>query len=163
MKMLEILIKEMEKESQSTRKMLERIPDDQYDYSPHHKSMSIERLSNHIAELPTWVEMILNTGELDFNSNPYVPTTYRKTSDILNFFEKNLQIGINALKNAAEEQLQDEWTLRQGDYIIDRTSKLDFIRMTFGQIVHHRAQMGVYLRLLDVPIPGPYGPSADEH
>lgn len=163
MKMLEILSKEMETEAISTRKMLSRIPDDKYDWQPHPKSMTIERLSNHIAELPTWVEMILNTDALDFNDNPYIPTTFNKTSEILDFFEESLHKGIAALKNASEDQLKDFWALKQGDHIIQRTTKLDFIRIVFGQIVHHRAQMGVFLRLLDVPIPGPYGPSADEH
>lgn len=162
MKLLEILAKEMEQEAVTTRKMLSRIPNDKFDWQPHELSMTIERLSNHIAELPGWVDMILNTPELDFENNPYQATTYDNTDDLLEFFEAKLQDGLNALKEAQEVELEGEWTLRRGDVILQRSNKLEFIRHTFCQIVHHRAQMGVYLRLLDVPIPGSYGPSGDE-
>lgn len=161
--MLEILEKEMQQEAITTRKMLERIPADKFDWQPHPKSMNIERLANHIAELPGWIGMILNTTELDFANNPYVPTTYNNQKDLIAFFETTLQGGIDALRNGSENQLNDQWTLRQGEYILNQSSKLEMMRLTYCQVVHHRAQLGVYLRLLDVPIPGSYGPSADEH
>ena len=162
MKLLEVLVNEMQQEAITTRKMLERIPNDKFDWQPHERSMTIVRLANHIAELPGWVNMILNTEELDFANNPYQPTAYDNTDDLLEFFEDKLQLPLNALRNASEDQLEDEWTLRQGEMILQRSNKLEFIRHTFCQIVHHRAQMGVFLRLLDVPIPGSYGPSGDE-
>jgi uncharacterized damage-inducible protein DinB len=160
--MLEIFAKELEQEAMTTRKMLERIPDDQYDWQPHQKSMSIQRLANHIAELPGWVGMTLNTTELDFANNPYTPTTFNKTADLLQYFEQTLDDARKELANAREEQLSESWTLRNGDEIYSTSSKLDVLRMTYCQIVHHRAQLGVYLRLLNIPIPGSYGPSADE-
>lgn len=160
--MLEIFAKELEQEAVTTRKMLERIPDDQYGWQPHQKSMSIQRLANHIAELPGWVSMTLNTSELDFANNPYTPTTFNKTSDLLQYFEQTLDDARKELAKAREEQLSENWTLRNGDEIYSTSSKLDVLRMTYCQIVHHRAQLGVYLRLLNVPIPGSYGPSADE-
>lgn len=162
MTMLEIFAKELEQEAVTTRKMLERIPDDQYGWQPHQKSMSIQRLANHIAELPGWVSMTLNTSELDFANNPYTPTTFNKTSDLLQYFEQTLDDARKELAKAREEQLSENWTLRNGDEIYSTSSKLDVLRMTYCQIVHHRAQLGVYLRLLNVPIPGSYGPSADE-
>ncbi|MBK8503592.1 MAG: DinB family protein [Saprospiraceae bacterium] len=161
MTMIELLTKEMEQEAVITRKMLERIPNDQFSWKPHEKNMTIERLANHIAELPGWIEMILNTEELDFENNPYLPTTYR-SADLLTYFEKTLKSASNQLSKASENQLKDVWTLRQGKNILSQTSKLEMMRTTFCQIVHHRAQLGVYLRLLDIPIPGSYGPSADE-
>lgn len=160
--MLEIFAKELEQEAVTTRKMLERIPDDQYGWQPHQKSMSIQRLANHIAELPGWVSMTLNTSELDFANNPYTPTTFNKTSDLLQYFEQTLDDARKELARARAEQLSENWTLRNGDEIYSTSSKLDVLRMTYCQIVHHRAQLGVYLRLLNVPIPGSYGPSADE-
>ncbi|MCB0656015.1 MAG: hypothetical protein KDC57_07765 [Saprospiraceae bacterium] len=162
MKMLEILAQEMQQEAITTRKMLERIPEDRFDWQPHPKSMTMERLANHLAEIPGWVELTLTTDELDFARNPYVPTTYRTTKSLLSFFEDNLQEALDALNNAKEGQLSEPWALRRGEMILSEGSRIEFLRQVFCQIVHHRAQLGVYLRLLDVPIPGSYGPSADE-
>lgn len=162
MSIIPMLLKEMEQEAQTTRKMLERVPNDKYQWQPHEKSMTIQRLANHIAELPTWVSMALNTSELDFDKNPYVNNPINNTADLLNFFEESLESGKTRLAVANEVDLEKEWTLRKGDYIISVSSKGDIIRMAYSQIVHHRAQLGVYLRLLNVPIPGSYGPSADE-
>jgi uncharacterized damage-inducible protein DinB len=157
-----MLLKEMEKEAATTRKMLERVPNDKYDWQPHKKSMTIQRLATHIAELPSWVTMALTTDELDFASNPYKPVVVTNTKDLLDYFERSLADGKAHLEKAEEEDLSKPWTLRNGDRIYETSPKAEVIRMTYCQIVHHRAQLGVYLRLLDVPIPGSYGPSADE-
>lgn len=162
MSTIKALLKEMEHEAQTTRKMLERIPDDKYQWQPHSKSMTIQRLANHIAELPAWVSMALTTSELDFAANPYEATFITNTKELLELFEKSLADGRSHLEKATEADLQPNWTLRSGDEIYSVSTKGEVIRMAFSQIVHHRAQMGVFLRLLDVPIPGSYGPSADE-
>ena len=162
MSLLNIFAKELEQESLTTRKMLSRIPDDKYDWKPHEKSMTIRQLATHIAELPTWIPLTLNTTELDFATSPYNPPPINSTKELMDLFEKSLTEGRGALANAREEQLQDPWTLRNGEQIYSTEPKSDVIRMTLNQIVHHRAQMGVYLRLLNIPIPGSYGPSADE-
>ena len=162
MSMIQMLLKEMDNEAQTTRKMLERIPDDKYDWKPHPKSMTIERLSTHIAELPTWVSMVLTTSELDFASSPYEPKQISSTKDLLELFENSLADGRSHLSKATEKDLQPNWTLRNGDQIYSVNTKAEVIRMAYCQIVHHRAQLGVFLRLLNVPIPGSYGPSADE-
>jgi len=162
MSMLQIFLKELEKEALTTRKMLSRIPDGKYDWKPHEKSMIIQSLSTHIAELPTWIPMVLNTTELDFATAPYEPKKIDNTKDLMAFFEQSLTEGRTALQQANEEQLNDMWTLRNGDQVYSTDPKADVIRMTINQIIHHRAQMGVYLRLLNVPIPGSYGPSADD-
>jgi uncharacterized damage-inducible protein DinB len=142
--------------------MLERIPDDKYDWKPHPKSMSIRQLSTHIAELPTWITMALTTEELDFAKNEYKPTHISHTAELMELFEKSLKDGRTQLLAENEKKLNEPWTLRSGDQIFSTTSKAEVIRMTLNQIVHHRAQMGVFLRLNDIPIPGSYGPSADE-
>jgi uncharacterized damage-inducible protein DinB len=156
------LLKEMETEAATTRKMLERIPEDRYDWKPHPKSMSVRQLATHIAELPSWVSMTLNTSELDFAANPYTQPNISNSRELMNFFEKNLEEGRSELAKAKPEQFEDLWTLRNGNEIYSTSTKAEVIRMAYCQIVHHRAQMGVFLRLLDVPIPGSYGPSADE-
>jgi uncharacterized damage-inducible protein DinB len=162
MDIIKMLQKELENESQTTRKMLQRIPDDKYDWKLHEKSMSVQQLATHIAELPSWISMAITTDELDFAANPYQPSTINKTADLMTFFDKNLEEGRKELAKVSEKTLNENWTLRNGDQVYSTSSKAEVIRMTYCQIVHHRAQMGVYLRLLNVPIPGSYGPSADD-
>ena len=154
--------KELDQEAQTTRKMLALVPKDQYDWQPHPKSMSMIRLATHVAELPSWVKMTLTTDELDFNRNPYQPEKIANTDELLAYFERSYAEGKSHLAEAREEQLTQPWTLRAGDQVYSTSSKEEVIRMALSQIIHHRAQLGVYLRLLDIPIPGSYGPSADE-
>lgn len=163
MSQIQQLLKEMEREAQTTRKMLERVPNDKYDWKPHEKSMTMRQLATHIAELPSWVSMVLTTEELDFASNPYEPKKIDNTTALLGYFEESLADGKKHLANAKDEDLLPGWTLRNGEQVYSKEPKADVIRMSYCQIVHHRAQLGVYLRLLDVPIPGSYGPSADEN
>ncbi len=162
MSTIQMLLKEMENEAATTRKMLERVPDDKFNWKPHEKSMTIEHLTTHIAELPTWVSMVLDTSELDFAASPYKRKNISTTRDLLNLFEESLADGKEHLSRATEKQLEPNWTLRNGDQVYSVNTKAEVIRMTFCQIVHHRAQLGVFLRLLNIPIPGSYGPSADE-
>ncbi|RYF59208.1 MAG: DinB family protein [Cytophagaceae bacterium] len=162
MSIIEMLLKEMEMEAQTTRKMLSRIPNDKYDWKPHPKSMPMRSLAVHIAELPSWVSMTLQTDGLDFATMDFTPTAVSNTAEVLDIFEKSLADGKAVLSKATEADLEPTWTMRNGDVIISTDTKGDVIRMSFSQTVHHRAQLGVYLRLLDIPIPGSYGPSADE-
>ncbi len=157
-----MLRKEMEQEARTTRKMLERVPEDKYDWRPHPKSMTVRQLTTHIAELPSWVSLTLHTDGLDFATAPYEPTPIAHNGELMAFFERSLAGGMADLAHASDEDLLPTWTLRQGDQVLSATSRGEMIRMTFSQIVHHRAQLGVYLRLLDIPIPGSYGPSADD-
>jgi uncharacterized damage-inducible protein DinB len=160
MSIIQMLLKEQEQEANTTRKMLERIPGDKFDWQPHEKSMTIRRLATHIAELPTWIT--LNTDELDFAKGDYKPVIINTGSELLALFEKSLADGRTSLTKATEDQFKLPWTLRNGDTILSTSTKGEVVRMSFSQIVHHRAQLGVFLRLLHVPIPGSYGPSADE-
>jgi len=162
MTIIQSLLRELNREAETTRKMLSRVPDDKYDWQPHEKSMTVRRLAAHIAELPSWVKMTLETSELDFAANPYVIPPINNNQELLAFFDKSLAEGRAALEKAVDEDLEGTWTLRNGDQIYSVESKADVVRMSYCQTVHHRAQMGVYLRLLNVPIPGSYGPSADE-
>lgn len=153
---------EMENEAITTRKMLERVPADKFDWQPHPKSMTLRQLSAHVAELPGWAVYALNSDGLDFAETPYVPKKPDTNAELLSLFEKELEGCRSSLKMAKEEQLDENWTLRNGATVYSTGPKADVIRMAYNQIVHHRAQLGVYLRLLDIPIPGSYGPSADE-
>ena len=160
--MIQMFLKELDMEATTTRKMLSRIPDDKYDWQPHPKSMTIRRLATHVAELPSWITMTLTTSELDFANSPYKPEVINNTAELMNYFERTLADGRAHLEAAKEEQLSESWTLRNGEEVYSTSPKSEVLRMTYSQIIHHRAQLGVYLRLLDVPIPGSYGPSADD-
>lgn len=162
MTILEFLLQELDQEAVTTRKMLSRVPNDKFGWQPHPKSMTLKTLATHIAELPSWIGMTLDTDELDFAENPYQPKDLNTNAELLEYFESVLKEGREKLKTAEEDKLSKDWTLRNGEIIYQKTPKLDVLRMTFSQIIHHRAQLGVYLRLLDIPIPGSYGPSADE-
>lgn len=162
MQMIPMFLKEMQAEAITTRKMLERVPADKFDWKPHEKSMTMKQLTTHIAELPAWPAMAVTTDELDFGKMEYKPTPVSITEDLLALHEKNLAEGKAALEKAKEEDLLPNWILRTGDAIHSVTPRHEVIRMALNQITHHRAQLGVYLRLLNIPIPGSYGPSADE-
>ncbi len=162
MSITENLIREMDREAISTRKMLERIPNDKYDWKPHPKNMTIRELATHLAELPTWIKLVLTTSELDFAVTPYEPVPLHNTSELLSFFDEALLEGKSHLAMAQPDDFVPIWTMKNGAEIYSSDPKEEVIRMVYCQIVHHRAQLGMYLRLLNIPIPGCYGPSADE-
>ncbi|HEX8332482.1 MAG TPA: DinB family protein [Segetibacter sp.] len=162
MQIIPLLLKEMDQESAITRKMLQLVPADKFDWMPHEKSMNMRSLTVHIAELPSWVQMALTSSELDFAKMDYTPTPANSAEDLVAIFEKSLTSGKEALSVANEEDLLPGWTLRNGEQVYSVWTKYEVIRHSFAQTIHHRAQLGVYLRLLNIPIPGSYGPSADE-
>jgi uncharacterized damage-inducible protein DinB len=153
---------QLKEEANITRKMLKIVPDDQYDWKPHPKSMTIRQLATHIAELPSWIPLGINTEVLDFAAGDYKPTPINNNKELMKAFEDNQKQALESLSKTNDEYLQNSWTMRNGEEVYITLSKEDVIRMAISQTIHHRAQMGVFLRLLNVPIPGSYGPSADE-
>ena len=162
MEIIPLLLKELEREAATTRKFLKLVPMNKLDYKPHEKSMAMMNLATHIAELPGWAKLALESDELDFAKVPYKPAVINSTEELLALFEKSQLEGTQALSVAKEEDLLPNWTLRQGDIIFSTWTKYEVIRHALAQSAHHRAQLGVYLRLLNIPIPGTYGPSADD-
>lgn len=162
MTQISLIKKELENEALTTRKMLALVPAEKFDWKPHPKSMVMMNLATHIAELPTWISMVLNTDELDFAANEYKPAIVSDNMQLMQLFEKSMEDGRAQLDIGNEESLDKTWTLRSGEHILSSGDKADMIRIALSQIIHHRAQLGVYLRLLDIPIPGSYGPSADD-
>lgn len=160
--LIPIFKKELENESVTTRKMLERIPEDKFDWRPHPKSMSIKQLATHIAELPEWIALTFTRDGLDFAKGEYKPKVINNKIELIQFMNEMCELGISHLRPEYENKLTEEWILRSGDVILQKYNRAEVIRMALNQVTHHRAQLGVYLRLLDVPIPGSYGPSADE-
>ena len=155
-------ITELQLESEKTKVILERIPETQLLWKPHEKSMTIGRLGLHVAELPNWVVRVLATEAFDFGPGPYTPRIPQTHAEIMSEFEKTLQEAIHALSGATEEKLAENWKLHRGERTIIEVTRSSFIRRSINHMVHHRGQLSVYLRLLNVPVPAIYGPSADE-
>lgn len=157
------LAAELRQEAETTRKILALVPEDKYAWKPHEKNMTLIQLATHVAEIPSWTQMILNTEVLDFDGNSYTPTVVNNNAELMVYFEKTLAEALAALETAADEKLNGTWTMRNGEKIFFSLPKPVVLRsFVFSHIVHHRAQLGLYLRLLDLKIPGSYGPSADE-
>ncbi|HUR11858.1 MAG TPA: DinB family protein [Flavitalea sp.] len=162
MDFIPLLMKEFDSEAVITRKFLKIVPADKFNWKPHEKSMSMQNLAVHIAELPSWVSMGLHTDGIDFATMDYTPTVVGSNAQLVELFEKSYKSGREALSAAKEADLWPSWTMRMGERVISVLTKYEVIRHAFSQVTHHRAQLGVYLRLLHIPIPGSYGPSADE-
>lgn len=157
------LIGELQHEAATTRTVLERIPADKFEYKPHDRSMAMGRLAAHIAEMTGWVTETVTKPELDFatmNYKPFVPET---TEELVAFLDKVVGEAVEALKNTSDETMLESWTLRNGEQVYFTMPRIQVLRgMVFNHIVHHRGQLSVYMRLNDIPVPGIYGPSADE-
>ncbi|WP_446936625.1 DinB family protein [Lysinibacillus fusiformis] len=147
----------------ATRRILERLPEEHLSWKPHEKSMTLGGLATHLINILNWQIAILQYSEFDLLTVPLRREPLEKQSDILNEFDGNVDKLEQMLAECDENMLGQEWILRQGDHIIRREARALAFR-TFGlsHMVHHRGQLGVYLRLLDIPVPGMYGPSADE-
>jgi len=159
---IESFKKELEAEAVGTRKMLALVPADKLAWKPHARSMKLQDLAIHIADLPTWISLGLKTDELDFATTPYNPKDCTTGEELVAYFNENVAKALNDLNTSEDKVLEEYWTLRIGETVYVRQTKLESVRHAFCQMVHHRAQLGVYLRLLDIPIPGVYGPSADD-
>ena len=162
MNVIPFLIKELEHEANTTRKFLKLVKPEKFDYKPHPKSMSMKQLCTHIAELTSWIDLAVNTDGIDFASMDWTPTEVHSTDDLLQLLDKSNKKALKALQEIKDEDLLKTWTMKNGDQIIQAMTKYESIRHAYSQTTHHRAQLGVYLRLLDIPIPGSYGPSADD-
>lgn len=157
------LIAEIKAEAATTRKLLERVPVEKNSWKPHEKSMALGNLAAHVAELPGWVTGTLTTEEMDFATREYKPFIAEKNEDLVALFDNKINEAIAALEKASQEEWGKTWTLRKGDHILFTMPKPVVIRtFALSHMYHHRGQLSVYLRLLDIPIPGMYGPSADE-
>jgi len=161
MNIFPFLLKELEQESEKTEKFLKIVPVDKFDWKPHEKSMTLKALTTHIAEIPGWIHMALTTDYLDF-ADGYEPSVVNNNQDLIELLNSSVSKSLDALTKANEEEFLKTWTMKNGDQIYMAMTKYEVIRHAFDQLIHHRAQLGVFLRLLDIPIPGTYGPSADE-
>jgi uncharacterized damage-inducible protein DinB len=160
------LLPEFDQEFANTRKMLERVPDDKLAWKPHAKSMSLGSLATHIAEVPGWmgVTILQDTFDVAPVGGPkYVRPDLKSRQEILDLFDKNVPLARAALASASDQQLLGPWSMLKAGQVMFTMPRVAVLRsFLMNHNIHHRAQLSVYLRLNDIPIPGMYGPSADE-
>ncbi|RYY40830.1 MAG: hypothetical protein EOO08_06790 [Chitinophagaceae bacterium] len=157
------ILPELKHEVANTRRMLERIPFDNAEWKPHAKSFALVPLANHVAELVSWVSFTLSTDGIDWANMNYKAETASNSGELLALVDKNLANSVKALEAATDEQLMAPWTMRSGEQVYFTMPRIAVIRtFALNHMIHHRAQLSVYLRLLDVAVPGMYGPTADE-
>jgi uncharacterized damage-inducible protein DinB len=166
MKYTEMLLPEFDAEMANSRKTLERIPEDKLDWKPHEKSMPLGMLAGHLAELAGWTAVAIQTDVFDFQppgGKPYEPFIPKSRSEALAFFDKGVQEARAAIVGCNDEHFMKNWSLLNGGKTILTRPRHAVIRdFVLSHSIHHRAQLGVYLRLNNVPVPSIYGPSADE-
>ncbi len=157
------LLAEFKHEAETTRKFLALVPFDKNDFKIHEKSMSLERLSSHVAEIAGWWKECLIQDELDFAKGGFTPKTFVSNEDLLTYFDDLVTKTEVILNEVNDDEFSKPWTMRAGEQIYFTQSKAEVVRTwCLNHWYHHRAQLGVYLRMLDIKIPGAYGPSADE-
>lgn len=159
-------VAELKHEAVLTRKTLERTPPDRLGWAPHPKSFSVGSLASHLATIPSWGSMTLATESLDINppgGPEFNPPVYNSPAEAVAAFDKNVEAFSAALSAADDAAMLAPWSLLNAGQVAFTMPRVAVIRsMIMNHIVHHRAQLGLYLRLLDLPVPAIYGPSADE-
>ena len=162
----QMILPEFDHEMANTRKTLERVPDDKFAWKPHEKSMTLGGLSTHLANIPSWTAQTFDRDELDISppgKEPYRLEEAKSRDALLEAFDKNVASARAALQAATDENWQGQWSLLMSEKPIFTLPRTAVMRgFVMNHLIHHRAQLGVYLRLLDVPVPSIYGPSADE-
>jgi uncharacterized damage-inducible protein DinB len=159
----ELLLPEFDQEIKKTRTALERVPEDKKDFTPHPKSMPLNKLAPHVVQLAGFGLTILTTPELDFAKSSFKPLPFDSAAQLVQAFDEGAAKARTALKNTPDEAWTQNWKLSfQGKPIFEGTRFLAYRQMFLNHLVHHRAQLGVYLRLNGKPVPATYGPSADD-
>ena len=163
MPMNDLLLSEFDEEVKKTRTTLERVPADKKDFTPHAKSMPLGKLAPHVAELAGFGLTVLTTPGLDFAQSNFKPLALESAEQLVRVFDEGSAKVREALRNISEDAWKENWKLSyQGNLLFEGSRFLAYRQMFLNHLVHHRAQLGVYLRLNDRPVPSTYGPSADD-
>ncbi|HEY6251048.1 MAG TPA: DinB family protein [Candidatus Angelobacter sp.] len=156
------ILPEFDQEMANTRKSLERIPDGKFDWKPHAKSMTLGGLATHLSTINHWADAIIGQDSFDVGAAPPQPALESRAA-VLETFDKNTAAARKAIAGATDEQLMKPWSLKKEGQAIFTLPRMGVVRsFILNHTIHHRAQLGVYLRLNDIPVPSIYGPSADE-
>ena len=166
MRLSETILPEFDHEMANTRKTLERVPDDKFDWKPHPKSTAMGGLATHLANIPTWAIHAISRESFDLappGGPPLRVEPAASTAEVLERFDKAVAAAREAISSASNDELMKPWSLLSGGNTIMTLPRVAVLRgFVMNHTIHHRAQLGVYLRLNDVPVPSIYGPSADE-
>lgn len=166
MSLSEALLPEFDQEMANTRRTLERVPDDKFDWRPHPKSTTLGYLATHLGHLPGWACLAINQESLDLAPGGGPPAKVQSAGsrqEVLDNFDKNVAEARAAIAGASDEHLKQPWSLLMGGRTVFTMPRIAVLRsVVMNHTIHHRAQLGVFLRLNDVPVPAIYGPSADE-
>ncbi len=159
---IDSIVMELTQEAATTRRLLERLPAQHLTWKPHEKSMTMGRLSTHIAEIPGWVSTILDKDGFDIGASTYTPQTAGTVAEVLSMFDKNVPMAEAAIRRQTLDRLSATWRLTKQGQVLLEMSRMGVIRtLLLNHFIHHRGQLSVYLRLKDVPLPSIYGPTAD--
>ena len=162
MKLADLLLTELDREMKTTRRLIERVPDDKMDFKPHEKSNPLGWLANHVVSLVRFPKVIAGGDGVDLTKFPR-PADVKTTPELVSLLESNIVQAREAIAGVGDDDMFTTWTLRMGDHVIFSEPRFLVFRSFFmNHHIHHRAQLAVYLRLNNVPLPGMYGPSADE-
>ena len=162
MGLIDSLLPEFDHEMTTTRKVLERVPEDRFDWKPHAKSFSMGQLAQHVATIPMWGAVTLNQSELDLGGDQRMEPV-KTRAELLSMFDQHVSSTRHALDGTADAALMAPWSLKRGTQTIFTMPRVGVWRsFVMSHLIHHRAQLAVYLRLNDIPVPSMYGPSADE-
>lgn len=162
----DMILPEFDQEMASTRRTIERVDDAKLEWTPHEKSFNMGRLAGHLANLPSWAVFTLERDSLDLappgEPAPVTPS-YGSVAELLAGFDVNVSAARSAISGASDQHMMEPWTLLKGGHALMTLPRVAVLRsFVINHIIHHRAQLGVYLRLNDIPVPSVYGPSADE-
>ena len=160
MSIADVLLPELDQEMATTRRVLERVPNDKADWKPHPKSFSMAHLAQLVAMIPDWIAQTLKKTEIDIARGPGYSN--QKTESLLEQFDRNARNAREAIAASKDTDFAVNWSLKMGEQVLITQTRGAAVRSHISHLVHHRAQLGVYLRLVDVPVPQMYGPTADE-
>ena len=160
MRIGESMLTEFDMEMATTRKLLERVPSDKGAWKPHPKSFPLGHLAQLVSSMPGWITNVLHETALNLAGGQGY--TLEKTETLVEQFDKNVKEARAALATVTDEDLQVAWSLKHGDKVLFSAPRIAVTRQTINHLVHHRGQLSVYLRMVDVPLPSIYGPTADE-
>ena len=166
MSLRDALLPEFDQEMSNTRKTLDRVPEDKLSWTPHEKSGTMGWLATHVAELPSWATVTIGQDSIDMappDAERPVPKLVVSHRELLETFDRNVAAARTAIETAEDASLLRPWTLLSGGKVLFTMPRIVVLRsFVMNHLIHHRAQLGLYLRLQDVPVPAIYGPSADE-
>lgn len=160
MSMADTLLPELDQEMATTRRVLERVPTERGEWKPHPKSFSLGHLAQLVALMPGWITRTVHGDDIELSEGPGY--SYQSTESLLEQFDQHVREARQEIERARDEDYALPWSLTRGGQVLFTSPRGAVVRMHISHLVHHRAQLGVYLRLLDVPVPSMYGPTADE-